>query len=76
MLAGISIKRRGRSSAVERQLPKLNVGGSIPPARSIEFSKHDMFRETLVLGGACGVLKAANALAQFLLFVHFPLTSP
>ena len=25
---------RGRSSEVERQLPKLNVGGSIPPARS------------------------------------------
>jgi hypothetical protein len=35
-----------------------------------------MCRETLVLGGAVGVLKAANALAQFLLFVHFPLTSP
>jgi hypothetical protein len=35
-----------------------------------------MFRETLVLGGAFGVLKAANAQAQFLLFVHFPLTSP
>jgi hypothetical protein len=30
-----------------------------------------MLRETLVLGGAFGVLKAANALAQFLLFVHF-----
>ena len=26
---------RGRSSVVERQLPKLNVGGSIPLARSI-----------------------------------------
>ena len=26
--------RRGRSSEVERQLPKLNVGGSIPPGRS------------------------------------------
>ena len=25
---------RGRSSEVERQLPKLNVGGSIPPGRS------------------------------------------
>jgi hypothetical protein len=25
---------RWRSSEVERQLPKLNVGGSIPPARS------------------------------------------
>ena len=24
----------GRSSEVERQLPKLNVGGSIPPTRS------------------------------------------
>ena len=29
---------RGRSSEVERQLPKLNVGGSIPPGRSKEFN--------------------------------------
>jgi hypothetical protein len=35
-----------------------------------------MCRKTIVLSGACGVLKAANAQAQFLLFVHFPLTSP
>ena len=34
-LVGIWGLRRGRSSEVERQLPKLNVGGSIPPARSI-----------------------------------------
>jgi hypothetical protein len=33
-----------------------------------------MFRETLALGGAFGVLKAANAQAQPLLFVHFSLT--
>jgi hypothetical protein len=76
MLAGISPRWCGRSSEVERQLPKLNVGGSIPPARSSQFSNHEMFRETLVLGGAFGVLKAANAQAQFLLFVHFSLTSP
>jgi hypothetical protein len=29
--------KRGRSSVVERQLPKLNVVGSIPIARSIFF---------------------------------------
>ena len=29
---------RGRSSEVERQLPKLNVGGSIPPGRSNKFN--------------------------------------
>jgi hypothetical protein len=29
-------KERGRSSEVERQLPKLNVVGSIPIARSIQ----------------------------------------
>jgi hypothetical protein len=28
------------------------------------------------LGGVVGALKAAHAQAQFLLFVHFPLTSP
>jgi hypothetical protein len=37
--------RRGCSSEVERQLPKLNVGGSIPPTRSnfpiaIKFRPH------------------------------------
>ena len=31
---GILERRRGRSSVVERQLPKLNVVGSIPIARS------------------------------------------
>jgi hypothetical protein len=30
---------RGRSSEVERQLPKLNVGGSIPPGRSNHFNE-------------------------------------
>jgi len=54
--------RRGRSSEVERQLPKLNVGGSIPPARS-RFFKHEMCREALVLGGAVGALRAAHTQA-------------
>ena len=67
--------RCGRSSEVERQLPKLNVGGSIPPARS-SFGKNEICRETLALGGVVGALKAAHAQAQFLLFVHFPLTFP
>ena len=31
---GILAEARGRSSVVERQLPKLNVVGSIPIARS------------------------------------------
>ena len=74
MLAGISVRRRGRSSEVERQLPKLNVGGSIPPARS-SFGKNEICRETIVLSGASGVLIAAHAQGQPLLFVHFPLTS-
>jgi hypothetical protein len=37
---GYCAAARGRSSEAERQLPKLNVGGSIPPARSSIFKHH------------------------------------
>jgi hypothetical protein len=42
VVVGVS-KVRGRSSMVERQLPKLTVAGSIPVARSILFNSKDQF---------------------------------
>ena len=46
--------RRGRSSEVERQLPKLNVGGSIPPARSNPLpARRRTIRRLRTLSGTC-----------------------
>ena len=42
------VARRGRSSEVERQLPKLNVVGSIPIARSKLFNSLDLPPDRIV----------------------------
>lgn len=54
--------RRGRSSEVERQLPKLNVGGSIPPARS----KLTIDQFGVFLFGAEAVMTDAKGAARWL----------
>ena len=54
--------RRGRSSEVERQLPKLNVGGSIPPARS----NRNVDKFGVFLIGAVAGMEEALTIARWL----------